>query len=240
MSIASEITRLQGVKSDILQAISDKGVTVPAGSDLAACPALIAAISGGGIEGTVTIGGKVYPTVAIDDKIWLAKSLDFVWSGLDVGGNPSSNDPVANYYSNDEATYGWDGPYDSGLLYNFPAVEYLTANAASLGIPLGWRVPNTADYDDLLSDVANLGTLLKKGPGNVYGVAWNGISIIPWNALPSGCRGADGIFTAFASFVLFYAANNNYRYGLDATASILKRTEDAKVQCYIRLVKDRA
>ena len=48
MSIASEISRLQGVKSDILQAISDKGVTVPAGSTLADCPSLIASISGGG------------------------------------------------------------------------------------------------------------------------------------------------------------------------------------------------
>ena len=48
MSIASEITRLQGVKSDILQAISDKGVDVPAGSALDDCPGLIASISGGG------------------------------------------------------------------------------------------------------------------------------------------------------------------------------------------------
>lgn len=48
MSIASEITRLQGVKSNILQAISDKGVDVPAGSALDDCPDLIASISGGG------------------------------------------------------------------------------------------------------------------------------------------------------------------------------------------------
>lgn len=48
MSIASEITRLQGVKTNILQAISDKGVEVPSGSMLADCPNLIASISGGG------------------------------------------------------------------------------------------------------------------------------------------------------------------------------------------------
>lgn len=47
MSIASEITRLQGVKSDILQAINDKGVSVPAGSALDDCPALIASIPTG-------------------------------------------------------------------------------------------------------------------------------------------------------------------------------------------------
>jgi len=47
MSIASEITRLQGVKSNILQAISNKGVVVPAGSALDDCPDLISLISGG-------------------------------------------------------------------------------------------------------------------------------------------------------------------------------------------------
>lgn len=48
MSIASEITRLQGVKADILTAIADKGVTVPVGSALDDCPGLIASITGGG------------------------------------------------------------------------------------------------------------------------------------------------------------------------------------------------
>lgn len=48
MSIASEISRLYGVKADILRAISDKGVEVPSGSKLAACPGLIASISSGG------------------------------------------------------------------------------------------------------------------------------------------------------------------------------------------------
>ena len=47
MSIASEITRLQGAKADILQAIRDKGVDVPSGSKLDDCPGLIASISGG-------------------------------------------------------------------------------------------------------------------------------------------------------------------------------------------------
>jgi uncharacterized protein (TIGR02145 family) len=48
MSIASEITRLQGVKADILTAIADKGVTVPVGSALDDCPGLISSITGGG------------------------------------------------------------------------------------------------------------------------------------------------------------------------------------------------
>lgn len=89
MSIASQITRLQGVKGDILQAISDKGVTVPAGSDLAACPALIAAISGGG---AITLSlANIMPTTGVkvvDDSGYIGG--DFF--------NPYY--PGTNYYNN--------------------------------------------------------------------------------------------------------------------------------------------
>ena len=55
MSIASQITRLQGVKSDILRAIADKGVEVQSGSMLADCPDLISAITSGGGGGEIGI-----------------------------------------------------------------------------------------------------------------------------------------------------------------------------------------
>lgn len=48
MSIASEITRLYGVRSDIFTSISNKGVTVPSGSQLDDAPTLIDSISAGG------------------------------------------------------------------------------------------------------------------------------------------------------------------------------------------------
>lgn len=65
MSIASEITRLQGVKSGILQAISDKGVEVPSGSNLDDCPDLIASISGGGGGGGVPYLKNIMPTTGV-------------------------------------------------------------------------------------------------------------------------------------------------------------------------------
>lgn len=48
MSIASEITRLYGVRSDIFTAITNKGVTVPSGSQLDDVPDMIDSISAGG------------------------------------------------------------------------------------------------------------------------------------------------------------------------------------------------
>ena len=101
MSIASEIIRLQGVKSNILQAIADKGVEVPSGSMLADCPNLIASISGGGdvevyLQAIVPVSdGKV---LVVDENGYIgSKSLPtfypaaytsyaFVVSGADFSG----------------------------------------------------------------------------------------------------------------------------------------------------------
>lgn len=73
MTIASEIARLQGVKSDILGAIAEKKVDVPTGAMLADAPDLIRSIKSGI---NVKIGQGVYPAVKIGNQLWLAKNLD--------------------------------------------------------------------------------------------------------------------------------------------------------------------
>ena len=55
MSIASEIERLSGVRSDIFTSITNKGVTVPVGSTFSSCPSLIDQIEGGGGPATSMI-----------------------------------------------------------------------------------------------------------------------------------------------------------------------------------------
>lgn len=78
MSIASEITRLQGVKSNILQAISDKGVDVPAESALDDCPDLIASISGGGGGDTLRVAriDSVRGNFIVDDNGYIGLRLN--------------------------------------------------------------------------------------------------------------------------------------------------------------------
>lgn len=89
MSIESEIRRLQGVKAKILQAIADRGVEVPSGSMLAACPDLIASISGGG--GGVPYLKNIMPTTGV-------KVVDE--NGY-IGGNfLGVYYPSTNYYNN--------------------------------------------------------------------------------------------------------------------------------------------
>jgi hypothetical protein len=55
MSIASEIQRLSGVRGDIFNSITNKGVTVPVGSTFSSCPSLIDQIQGGGGPATSMI-----------------------------------------------------------------------------------------------------------------------------------------------------------------------------------------
>lgn len=97
MSIASEITRLYGVRGDILHAIADKGVTVPSGAKLADCPDLIAAITGGGgVEGDIVISDSAkfknfFPLNLNDsyDRI----SSDLIYNGIAFS---SSNPLIIN------------------------------------------------------------------------------------------------------------------------------------------------
>lgn len=70
MSISSEIERIQSAKSDIITAIENKGVTVPAGAAIDELPELIDSIPSGGGGGVPTIfknvivstANKLYPS----------------------------------------------------------------------------------------------------------------------------------------------------------------------------------
>lgn len=88
MSIASEITRLYGVRSDIFTAITNKGVQVPAGSQLDDAPTLIGNISGGGGGGsayTIDYNSPTHSTISGPNcsrrnaTINLSISLDNNW-----------------------------------------------------------------------------------------------------------------------------------------------------------------
>ena len=304
MTIASEITRLQGVKSNILSAIADKGVTVPVGSALADCPELIALISGGGGDGVeiapiaaahsiyvvdedgyiglditpyyqyygasvpydynyavkvsgadfsslglgqVTfvniasnwIGGRQYQTVVIGGKEWMAENLDFKFSGLLVGkSGTSSGENRANYYNNNESTYGVNGN-KYGLLYNWIAVKYLNDHKSEL-IP-GWHVPTSTEWDALATAVGGTsvaGTMLKSTTGWNSG---NGNGSTAFSAFPAGYY--NGSFNAVGSYAYFWSATENsssYAYGryFYAGASMDSNRDDKYYQFSVRLVKD--
>lgn len=309
MSIASEIARLQGVKSDILQAISDKGVEVPSGSKLDDCPDLIASISGGGggggvpylknimpttgvkvvdesgyiggdflgvyypstnyynnfavvipgadysasglgsvtfVDTTTTIGGRVYRTVTIGGVTWLAENLDYKFSGCGIGGNGNPATPNAWYYENNEASYGIDGTYKCGLLYNWYAVKLLNDNRNEL-IP-GWHVPTINEWITLATTVggeSTAGTVLKAKNNSImpgFPANWNGDDIYGFGIIPAGDY--NGQFRTLGTDTAFWtiSENNSYAHYVGFGKYPLMGHEDngPKINgISLRLVKDR-
>lgn len=242
MSIAGEILRLQSVKSNILNAIAAKGVSVPIGAKLADCPELIYLIGGG--EGTVTIGGRNYKTVTIGGVTWLAENLDYKFSGCGIGGSELPNTPNAWYYNNDEATYGIDGIRKCGLLYNWYAVKLLNDNRSEL-MP-GWHVPTNGEWRVLAEVVGGLGTAgtkLKALDGAADGswpIGWNGSDDYKFRVLPAGGY-YDG-FNSIGSLASFWTIteNGNFPAYIRCNASApLVQDDGLKNGGYsVRLVKD--
>lgn len=306
MSIASEITRLQGVKSSILNALEDMHVIVPSNTMLDECPNLIKSIKTSeefnisnivpiipqpkiyvvddngyiGVDitnyfqysanvvynfailatgndysqkglgqvvfapsGTNIIGGRTYPTVTIGGKTWLAENLDFKFSGLTVGsGGTSSSEPRANYYDNNESTYGEHGN-KYGLLYNWIAVKYLEDNKNTLiGENTNWRVPTNADWDALAKAVGGAsvaGTKLKSTTGWDSG---NGDGSYDFNAFPAGYY-YNGSFFFVGYSAYFWTATEKgsseaYGRNFSTGASMGSYSDFKNVQCSVRLVKD--
>lgn len=240
MSIASEITRLQGVKTNILNAIAAKGVSVPSGAKLADCPDLISLI--GGREGTVTIGGRNYKTVTIGGITWLAENLDYKFSGCGIGGSGTPSTPNAWYYNNDEATYGIDGTRKCGLMYNWYAVKLLNDNKSEL-IP-GWHVPTNGEWDALVNAVGGTsvaGTRLKAT--NVsWATSWGGTDDYGFEVLPAGRY--NGSFYSVGSGVNFWtiteSGSSAYYLFFDNGAAMFQGKNDKSYGYSVRIVKDSA
>lgn len=192
-----------------------------------------------GPEDTVTIGGRTYKTVKIGDQVWLAENLDYSFDGLVVGQGASSSEPRANYYNNDESTYGWSG-LKYGLLYNWIAVKYLDDHKSEL-MP-GWHVPASSEWTQLVTAVggtAVAGTKLKSTTGWASG---NGDGSYGFEAFPAGSQDSD-LFRYIGRFTSFWTANENssstaQNHNFNTGASTYIYNNDKSYGCSVRLVKD--
>lgn len=159
------------------------------------------------IPNTVVIGDRRYRTVTIGNQEWLAENLDYKFecngATIPVGGSMESTEPRAWYYNNDEATYGIDGTYKCGLLYNWYATKYLDDHKSTL-LADGWRVPYYADWNALCRAIGyptdadsrtTGGTYLKACDDSVtnnWPDGWNGTDDYGLSIIPAGyCDGTD-------------------------------------------------
>jgi uncharacterized protein (TIGR02145 family) len=150
---------------------------------------------------TVVIGGRTYRTVTIGNQEWLAENLDyqFDYNGsplpINETGNPST--PAAWYYNNDDGTtYGIDGTYKCGLLYNQYAVCYLNEHTDTL-LPDGWHVPMDYEWRTMFSELTqrvgpadwDCGYTLKAANSSVtanWPSGWDGTNMYGFSVLPAG------------------------------------------------------
>lgn len=137
---------------------------------------------------TVTIGGKQYTTATVGSQIWLVGNLDLTWDGLvpSEAGTANLNEPRANYYSDDESTYGWNGK-KYGLLYNWAAVRYMDEHANTLFE--GWHVPTSDEWNTLKQSLGASGAY--ELMTTTEWTAGNGSDLYGFSAVPSGIRGAS-------------------------------------------------
>lgn len=199
---------------------------------------LMAGIKQGDPPGYVTIGGRLYRTVTIGTQTWMAENLDYKFNGCVIGEGDSDTQPRANYYNNDEQTYGVNGN-KYGLLYNKAAMSALEANKSTL-CP-GWHVPLISEWRALYSYVGtDSGTKLKTVSGWYSG--GNGTDDYGFSIQPCGMRGSHGSFSEITRAGYFGASDSGYvwneawfgyNYAEGQTA-----TNSPDRQFYIRLVKD--
>jgi uncharacterized protein (TIGR02145 family) len=151
------------------------------------------------------IAGRSYRTLAVKNKLWMCENLDYKASGIEIGtSGTSSSVPKANYYNNDESTYGVTGN-KYGLMYNPAAVSYLENNKATL-LGDGWRVPTIGDYRELVSwaggDTVGL-PRLKSATGWSSG---NGTDVYGFSVFPTGDY--DGTFHSIGTMCNLLTISN--------------------------------
>lgn len=183
------------------------------------------------------IGGRIYNTVVIGGKEWMAENLDFKFTGLAINPDGSPSTPAAWYYDRNEAMYGIDGTRKCGLLYNWHAVKYLEDNKATI-IP-GWHVPTDAEWSALITAVGNNpGTKLKSTTEWTSG---NGTDNYGFTVYPAGRYYASS-FSRFGTHGCFWSATDNFENAYNrlfsTNSSVSEGSSNKTIGYSVRLVKD--
>ena len=196
----------------------------------------------------VVIGGKVYRTVKVGQQEWMAENLDFRFDyngePLPLNGNGTSNSPAAYYYDYDNnGTYAHGGSYNTGLLYNWHAANYLNTNRSTL-CP-GWHVPSESELSTLFTTVGGTSVAGKKLKYNspTWASSWQGDDAYEFSALPSGVY--DGNFTSLTSELRLWSTTESAGTPSYAQYAYFSNSNSVALNgvykfygCSIRLVKD--
>lgn len=191
---------------------------------------------------SVFIGGRKYPTVQIGNQLWITKNLDWKFDGLVVDGNAGVSNISAAWYPNrDEATYGWDGA-GYGLLYNEYAARYMNDNNL---LPNGWRVPDQADWQTLVTTVSTTGPgAIENNAGlKLKATSVGGTDDYGFSMLLPGMLQSNGFFNGIGSYcanLALWGESGVYNVNTNSIFNYLNYSVsgEAGAGYAVRLVKD--
>ena len=228
MSIASEITRLQGVKSDILTAIAAKGVTVPSGSVLADCPELIAAITGGGgggegVYARQIVGESGIKVVDESGYVGLIVNPYFSHNGSSYPGNYAIVVSGADFSDKGlgQVTFVEYGTLEiGGLSYRTVTIGSQTWMAENLQIAAGDASFYNNDEATYGRNGKNYGRLYNWDQARGITVAgWHLPTAAEWDQLANAIGGTGVAGTKLKSTTQWSSGNGTDNYGFSAFPS---------------------
>jgi uncharacterized protein (TIGR02145 family) len=167
-------------------------------------------------EPLTDIAGNTYPTVRINDQVWMAENLE---TGTYANGAPIPCPGTDNtaWENNTDGAYSWHGndvnnkgPY--GALYNWAAVK----NPNGL-CPDGWHVPSDEEWQILVDylggdDLAG-GTMKSTITDPAPHPRWSKPNIgatnsSGFNGLPAGLRRSNGTFREIGPYGAWWTATD--------------------------------
>ena len=187
----------------------------------------------------VTIGGKLYHTAKIGDRIWTIENLDYKIPGIAYNVTTIPEEPACWNYDNGDVPLKPRG----GMYYNAYAAKYINDNNL---IP-GWHVAYAGEMDELCALANNKAIKLRNLTGweNVTGgLESNSTNDFRFNAIPAGNRNTSNppIFVNQDSYALIYTCTiegtNAYRLNLNRSDNLTFTATTAKNGLSLRLVKD--
>lgn len=191
MSIQSEITRIANAKSDIADAIEDKGVTVPSDAMIDDMPSYIAQIEQGGNDLVVT------------------ETIDQVHGGtiIEITGVDLSNDTVtastlrSGYTAHDRSGTAITGTYSGADIPSGGTTGQVLTKSSATDYDIAWATPASGLPTVTTSDN---GKVLKVASG-AWTVNMDGMTILSY-----GSSTWDDFITAYnANKVVYCRASSN-------------------------------
>lgn len=188
---------------------------------------------------SVIVGGKLYHTAKIGDRIWTIENLDYKIPGIAYNVTTIPEEPACWNYDNGDVPLKPRG----GMYYNAYAAKYINDNNL---IP-GWHVAYAGEMDELCALANNKAIKLRNLTGweNVTGgLESNSTNDFRFNAIPAGNRNTSNppIFVNQDSYALIYTCTiegtNAYRLNLNRSDNLTFTATTAKNGLSLRLVKD--